>query len=67
MVGIAVGSFVGDVVGVVVGDVVGELDVGTAVGESVIKQLVVLDASATKPSMHSHTQSLPRITAIAVI
>jgi hypothetical protein len=33
----------------------------------VLKQLVELAGSATKPSMHWHTHSLPSITAIAVI
>jgi hypothetical protein len=64
-VGALVGAFVGDAVGVDVGIAVGA-SVGAAVGKSVDMQLVELDASATKPSMHSHTQSLPRITAIAV-
>ena len=70
LVGPSVGAFVGPLLGAIVGSFVGAfvgVEVGTAVGLLVDMQLVVLDASATKPSIHSHTQSLPRITAIAVV
>ena len=64
----SVGAIVGAVVGVSVsvGAIVG-VAVGTGVGLFVLKQLLELAGSATKPFMHWHTHSPSRMAGVLVI